>query len=324
MKWEQNDFGLKVPGEGDYVAVLISNPKRWVKLEGVRGRQAAELRGSALLEGRVDVTVLADGERPAAVARHVAQHLRRMAQIQTERAASTAAEFDSPEAPASVNTSRRIQGMQLDTNGLRLKKSEAQALLAFTNPESASPFFGVHFNARKPTKKDDTASCLRARASTGDIAVDAFGHNLLGEKQEWFVNRAFLAAAVKLADAEHNILLKFSGASLHEASILDQGGNEVGSWTSIKDAANAQTSFPDNKEWTEKLKLPTREAGVRCLDLKIGCLNLLKKLGAAVGKEEIRIYPPPNDDERLIVAAEGEDTRWIALVDPATADTDED
>lgn len=208
--------------------------------------------------------------------------------------------------------------MMLTDNGLRLSKSELNCLLAFASTESHSAYFGVHFKAMA---HDDTRDELvKARATDGNIAVDAFGHSSLGHSMEWFVSRAFLVGLAKLADSTHHVLLKFSGGSLHHASVEDISGQEVAtfSWPG-SGAASSQISFADAAEWDKRLRLPTRSRGVKALTLKTGSLKLLARLGSAAGVEGVDCYPPPQDDERLLVRAEGEDTVWVAVIDPAPA-----
>jgi hypothetical protein len=212
--------------------------------------------------------------------------------------------------------------MILTDQGLRLTKAELSALLAFAATDSASAYFGVHFKATVP--RDSTDRMVKARATDGNVAVDAFGHSVLDHDQEWFVSRAFLSGLAKLADSTHNVLLKFSATSLHDAAVEDATGREVAtfSWPG-SGAASTQMTFADTAEWDLRLKLPTRTRGVKCLELKTASLKLLAKLGAAAGVEGVECYPPPQDDERLLVRAEGNDTSWVAVIDPAPV-TDED
>lgn len=213
--------------------------------------------------------------------------------------------------------------MMLTDDGLRLSKSELNCLLAFASTDSASAYYGVQFKA---LAHDDTRDeMVKARATDGNVAVDAFGHSALGRSMEWFVSRAFLAGLAKLADSTHHITLKFSGASLHNASVEDVSGKEVAtfSWPG-SGAASAQMSFADAEEWDRLLRLPTRSRGVKCLTMKTGSLKLLARIGAAAGVEGVDCYPPPQDDERLLVRAEGEDTVWVAVIDPAPATSVDD
>jgi hypothetical protein len=208
--------------------------------------------------------------------------------------------------------------MILTDNGLRLSKSELRALLAFSSTDSSSKFFGVHFKSTQP--RDSQDQIVKARATDGAVAVDAFGHSSLDRDAEWFVSRAFLVGLSKLADSTHHVLLKFSGASLHEAAVEDVAGSEVAtfSWPGTG-AASSQISFADAEEWDKRLKLPSRSRGVKCLELKVASLALLSRLGAAAGNPAVECYPPPHDDDRLLVRAEGEDTTWVAVIDPAPA-----
>jgi len=213
--------------------------------------------------------------------------------------------------------------MMLTENGLRLSKSELAALLAFSATDPASPYYGVHFKSSVP---DDSGGdpLVKARSTDGNVAVDAFGHSNLDRDREWFVSRAFLTGLSKLADSTHTVLLQFQGASLHHAAVESAAGQEVASFSwPGSGAASGQISFADSAEWDRRLKLPSRSRGVKCLTMKTGSLRLLAKLGAAAGVASVECYPPPQDDERLLVRAEGDDTTWIAMVDPAIA-TDAD
>ena len=213
--------------------------------------------------------------------------------------------------------------MMLTDNGLKLSKSELAALLAFSSTDSASPYYGVHFKASVPEGSVGDP-LVKARATDGNVAVDAFGHSSLDHDREWFVSRAFLTGLSKLADSTHNVVLKFKGGSLHDAAVEDASGHEVGtfSWPG-SGAANGQMSFVDSLEWDKRLKLPTRSRGVKCLAMKTASLKYLAKIGAAAGVATVECYPPPQDDERLLVRAEGDDTTWVAVIDPA-ATTEED
>jgi len=211
--------------------------------------------------------------------------------------------------------------MMLGENGLRISKSELDALLAFAATDSASSYYGVHFKATVPEGTAD--ELIKARATDGKVAVDAFGHSSVGKDQEWFVSRAFLTGVAKLTDATHNVRLEFKGASLHDAAVEDAGGHEVArfSWPGVG-AAVAQITFVDSTEWDKRLKLPTRARGVKSLEMKCASLRLLARLGAAAGVDAVECYPPSQDFERLVVRAEGTDTTWVAVIDPAAV-TDE-
>jgi hypothetical protein len=212
--------------------------------------------------------------------------------------------------------------MMLTKTGLKLSKSELTALLSFAATDAASAYYGVHFKATVPEGGDDWV--VKARATDGNVAVDAFGHSSVELEQEWFVSRAFLSGLARLADSTHHVLLKFSGASLHEAAVQDSTEHEVAtfSWPG-SGAANAQKTFADGPEWDRRLKIPTRSRGLKALSLQTASLKLLSRIGAAAGIPAVDCYPPPQDDDRLLVRAEGDDTTWIAVVDPAPA-TDEE
>lgn len=210
--------------------------------------------------------------------------------------------------------------MMLTDQGLRLSKSELNALLAFSSTDQASSYYGVHFKAMVPRDAQDPL--IKARATDGNVAVDAFGHAKIDKDQEWFVNRAFLTGLAKIADATHSVLLKFAGASLHDAVVESSAGQEVAtfSWPG-SGAANSQTSFADSEEWDKRLKLPAKVRGMKSLTMMVDSLKLLAKLGAAAGTASVECYPPAQTgtDERMLVRAEGDDTTWVAVVDPTPA-----
>ncbi len=213
--------------------------------------------------------------------------------------------------------------MMLTDAGLRLSKSELNALLAFAATEPSSAYYGVHFKAMRA--KEATDELVKARATDGNVAVDAFGHSALGRAMEWFVSRSFLSGLAKLADSAHHVVLKFSGASLHEAGVEDAAGVEVATFSCPgSGAAVSQISFADSEEWDKRLRLPTRSKGLKALTLKTSSLKLIAKLGAAAGVDGVDCYPPPLDDDRLLVRAEGDDTTWVAVIDPAPTFNEED
>src|SRR5688572_17516212 len=119
--------------------------------------------------------------------------------------------------------------MMLSDKGLRLSKPELSALLTFAATDQGSPYCGVHFKAMRPQGSKDRL--VKARATDGNVAVDAFGHSTLTEDAEWFVSRAFLVGVAKLADAAHNVVLKFSGINLHDAAVEIAVGVEVGTFS---------------------------------------------------------------------------------------------
>lgn len=213
--------------------------------------------------------------------------------------------------------------MILTDNGLRLSKAELTALLAFAATDASSAYYGVHFKAAVPEGSADRF--VKARSTDGTVAVDAFGHSSLDHDREWFVTRSFLSGLARLADSTHHVVLKFAGASLHDAAVEDISGNEVAtfSWPG-SGAAHSQISFADTEEWDRRLKLPTRSRGLKSLALQTASLKLLGKIGAAAGVQAVECYPPPQEDDRLLVRAEGDDTTWIAVVDPAPATDDEE
>jgi hypothetical protein len=213
--------------------------------------------------------------------------------------------------------------MMLTDKGLRLSKPELSALLAFAATDTASSYYGVHFKTTTPPGED--ARLVKARATDGIVAVDAFGPCTLDEDREWFVSRAFLAGLSKLADSTHHVVLRFSGASLHEAAVERDAGVEIATfaWPG-GGAATAQMTFLDGADWDRRLKLPARARGVKCVPLKTSAFKLLIKLGVAADAGSVDCFAPAKEDDRVLVRAEGVDTLWIAALDPAlTPESDE-
>lgn len=208
--------------------------------------------------------------------------------------------------------------MMLTDQGLRLTKAELSALLAFAATDTSSPHYGVHIKTTLQPNEDERL--VKARATDGIVAVDAFGPCTLDSDREWFVSRAFLAGLSKLADSSHHVVLKFRGASLHEAAVERDAGVEIAtfSWPG-SGAANAQMTFLDAADWDRRLKLPTRGRGVKCVPLRSSAFKLLMKLAEAADAGSVDCFAPAKDDERVLVRAqaEGGDTLWIAALDPA-------
>ncbi len=246
----------------------------------------------------------------------------------------TLSPYDSDNPPPTKTPTGRST-MQLTENGLRIGKSELECLLAFSAKEAKSSFHWISIKAMRPPGEEDEPKGkgkdappvkdgkLKVRASTGQIAVDCMGLNLSKRAQEWLVNRSFLEAAKKLCTAEEVVVLKFKGASLREAAIEDSAGNELQTITWTNDAANSQTSYGDEEEWNNLLKLPTGSKGIKMLGLKSAAIPLINRLERVAANSEVQLFV--NESDRMLAYASTDDTTWLAMVDPdPNASTDED
>lgn len=207
--------------------------------------------------------------------------------------------------------------MQLtEDTGLKLNKQEIEALLSFAAKSPKSSFYGVHFKVT-PAEKEGGKSIIRARATDGQIAVDAYGFSSNDAPNEWFVNRAFLAGALVHADNAHHITFKFNGASLHEAAIADEAGNEVAMYVVTgAGAALAQQSFPEQEDWDDLLLVPTHTKAIKSLSIPVSGIKNIEKLGRAAGTAAVEQFIPNRTETRTIFRAEGDDTTWIAIAEP--------
>lgn len=200
--------------------------------------------------------------------------------------------------------------------GLLINKNEIAALLAFASesPENLK-CYGIHFKL--------TDEKIRARATNGHIALDAVGENETGVANEWFVHRDFLKGANRVLENTHQLRLEFSGASLFNASIIDDDGNERSTFSWPHDAANSQTSFVDQDVWDKLLKPPRGERSVRFITLNGEYLAMLSKVCKAAGTSGVDCYPPPKAEDMSVFRVEGLDTTWIAVVAPMRGGDDQ-
>lgn len=207
--------------------------------------------------------------------------------------------------------------MRHTDEGLELTKSEIAALLAFACDAPERPnLYGVHFLLSEQH--------IRARATNGHVALDAVGTNETGTENEWFVHRDFLKGATKVLENNCTITLQFSGASLRDAAVHDQDGVERATFSWPQDAANAQTTFPDQSEWDRLLTPPSGKRSVKFVKLNAEYLGMMAKVAKAAGMSWIDCYPPPKQDDLAVFRVEGVDTTWIAVVAPMKGDEEEE
>jgi len=197
---------------------------------------------------------------------------------------------------------------------MAVNRSELKALLAFSSTEDSSELYGVQFIV-------DDDQCY-AYASDGQKSVEAIGA-LFGEPQrgEWFVDKEFLKAAIKLLSGKRQLRLPFAGASLTEARIEDDG-IEVQSLSWPKDAASAQASLQDFKK---HLSVPVSKNAAHCVTMGAPAMAVMGLLGKAAGTESVDCYMPKKRHEPAIFRL-GDDleTTWTACILPWQSTADDD
>jgi hypothetical protein len=206
--------------------------------------------------------------------------------------------------------------MKCTESGIGLGKDELAALLA-------------HAHKGKKNGKNDEEHYHLARVHfviEGDrcFAYVTDGHRALeadGESDgahaggEWQVDRHFLDEALRLLANQQILRLMFSHASLTEARIEDEVGEEKSTFAWPRDAASAQRSFPQIRD---KVQLPVHESRARCVTLDNEYLADLKKVAKAAGRSGVDVYPPVNPLAPIYFRVEGDDgaTRWTGAIMP--------
>jgi len=205
--------------------------------------------------------------------------------------------------------------MKHTPKGTSLSKAEIVALLGFAHddPERIQ-FYGVDFKL--------THSGIRARATNGHIAIDGVGPNTTERRGQWFVHRDFLKRSLKVLDNTDVLVLKFSGASLRDADVFDKDGVQRSTFSWPEDAANAQTSFPDEHNWDEILRPPPVGRDIRYITVNAEYLALLAKMAAAAETAGVDCYPPAKAESPCYYRAEGieTETTWEAAIMPIRGD----
>lgn len=210
-------------------------------------------------------------------------------------------------APPRRSTTRRRNGMHSTNDGILVTQPELRALLAFSSREQTDrDKYGVQFAAT-------TRACF-ARSSNGRICVQAHGEagDLTGE---WFVHKDFLSAAYKLMTAKRAVLLEFSGASLHHASIRENDQEiERLEWQG-EGAAIAQAAFPKVQK---HIKLPKKSrTPAHCVAVCAEYLPVLDTIAKAAGVDFVDLYPPADPQSQLVFQAGGdESTSWTGAIWP--------
>lgn len=201
--------------------------------------------------------------------------------------------------------------MKCTENGIGLSKAELAALLAFAHPVDeegkSSHMAVVYFRISED-------HCW-AYATDGHRCVEADGESDTKHADgEWYVRREFLDAAAKLLDARGLLRLGFSGASLTEARVENEFGDEVAVFQWPRDASPRQTSFPNVRGM---FHLPSHSTACRATTLNTGFLADLKKVAKAAGRSGIDVFHPADPKGATYFRCSGDPTTvWTAVVLP--------
>jgi len=206
--------------------------------------------------------------------------------------------------------------MHYSSDGLKLSKDELGALLAFaSNDKGREDYYGVHFLSENER--------VKARASTGAIALDAIGSGTGKKRREWFVDREFLKHCHKsMASGSHSVLLQFSGASLNAAEVQDGDGIEILGLQWPHEAAKAQHRFDEAETVKEMFTAPTGKA-VKAVTLDASYMALMTKVSKAAGVDAITCFVPSSSHERTYFQCASKDTTWTACLVPSAASDSE-
>lgn len=197
--------------------------------------------------------------------------------------------------------------MYIDETGIHLHKTELKALLTFTPSAKDSHLAIVHFSA------DDTH--VFARATDGNRAIQARGlvNHQDAERGEWTINVPYLTDCYKLLGAKDALVLKVSGASLHEAGIVDQETlEERNCMVSTRDAAQTQLTFPV-EPLMQSIALPTNKQKPRCATVRASFLSDLSHLASAAA-DGVDLYFGKAVEDGIFFASEGHDTSWLGRI----------
>jgi len=187
--------------------------------------------------------------------------------------------------------------VQTNKNGISLGRKELRALLEAAAKESESrDLFGVQFVI-------DGERCF-ARAHNGRVSLQFEGINQAKLKNgEWFVCRKFLVDAQKELEGRQVAVFAFSGASLREALIQEDGVTLL-HVTAASDVAVAQASFP---QISRDVKIPSsRRDRAHCVSMGSASLKVVQYAADAVNAEHVDWYPPKNADQVVVFVAGAE------------------
>ena len=203
--------------------------------------------------------------------------------------------------------------MQFESQGLALTKLEITALLEFCGRDREQPqLCNVTFCVSE-------GRC-RAYATTGMRSLEADNACEEGTNGEWSVSRWFLAQGKQLLGKDQILRLKFSHASLHSATV-EQDGKEVASLGWPEDAASAQASFPS--EASQRIRLPpARRKVARSATFDPDNLAPLSAMSRACGSARVDWFAPSSPTDPVYFRCESE-TTWTAIVLPCRVANDD-
>lgn len=181
--------------------------------------------------------------------------------------------------------------MDAKESGIALTRGELRALREFGSQEETNrDMFGVHFETL------EQRVFARATDSRRAIVLDGISDGAMGNR-EFFVDMKFLIDGRKELEGKQVLRLNFSGASLHQATIEENG---VGRLTieRERDAAIAQFSLP---KIAKDIALPgSRREKLHCATLSVGHLKAVTLASQAVEEEMIEWFLPSEADGLLV------------------------
>jgi hypothetical protein len=202
--------------------------------------------------------------------------------------------------------------MQADKNGIALSRKELRALLEVAAKEQESrDLYGVHFRIE--------GEKVFARASNGRISLqfEGISDGKLASG-EWLVTRKFLVDGKKELEGKQVLTLEFSGKSLHDG-VIRENGVALLRVTAESDAAVAQASFPAIEK---HVKIPSsRREIAHCTAVGSAYLKAVQYAADAVGVEHVDWYPPKDADSPVVfVVGSDKDTSAIGCIMPVPTD----
>ncbi len=184
--------------------------------------------------------------------------------------------------------------MEANVNGVAFTKAELRALREFSSKEPTDrDRFGVQVEIR--------GDRVFARATNSRICLQLDGESD-GEQPdgEWFVDQKFLIDGRKELEGKQVLRLNFTGASLHEATVEENGVTRL-TIQNESDAAIAQVSFP---QVSKTLKMPpSRRDKVHCVALGAGYLRAVQLAADAVEEDLVEVFPPSTPDGLVVFRA---------------------
>jgi len=202
--------------------------------------------------------------------------------------------------------------MRSEKRGIVVNKAEIAALLEFASRDVERSLSNVQIRVE--------GSKLFAYATDGRRAIEAIGGVADGEDGEWALGREYLAELRKLLGNDDRAVLLVSGASLHEALIEDEDGNQRSSLTWPKDAASTQTTIPVLRQ---AMAIPRGAKRASCVSVPASQLGAIALVGRAAGWDEVDIYVPKGRADPLVFRVDASPTTWTGCIMPTGKDDPE-